>query len=133
MKKTLLFLVVVLVGCATSPPATEEDMKRTYEVPYDTLYGAVQMTLLEMEFDIVNAAPTMLKAEKQLIGTGGVSLMVGKDSAIVWYCSVYLSSKKPPIPVLIKQYVSYSDGSHRSDSDKAAYDHFWALLESKLP
>ena len=55
MKRLLLFLPLLLVGCVTTQSLPVEDRSRTYDLDYDIVFDAIVQMLAEQGFAVIDA------------------------------------------------------------------------------
>ena len=145
----LALVVTLFVGCASGPPATEEDMRRTYAHDYNKLFDTTKKTLLDLNCTIVNAdkqdfsiaARSKKGVRRERIKHHGWDVGVMEIDIYNHYRFVFFSSGgKTTIKASIFTsqeggnviVITSPDSLKRTMAPKAAYDKYWELFEKNL-
>jgi hypothetical protein len=148
-------VVTLLIGCVSGPPATEEDMIRTYTHDYDKLFDTARNTLFDLNCKIVEAGNTDIagvvrkgtqrvqtykpsKFEKEMgfksiymevdIYTHYEFVFLKSGGETTIQSSIYTSQIGPGGTIIITGPETFE----KTMAPKPEYDKYWQLFEKNL-
>lgn len=137
MKKIILSVIILIIlfsGCASSPPADPEDKEKIISSAYDSVFEATKRTFMEMGVEITGGSKEsgFLNGKKNLNTAVLTTFMTGTARTIFTYYEVSFIENGESTTVLCRITTSYSDGTYPNKGRKDDYVKFWENVNKYL-